>query len=138
MAKVRPRVPKGLPIVAVVLVMLGIVAGPQIRSFFSEETLAKNVLLHAIPFILIFVAILLIYITIVWQVARTLHNTIPARIHRAIEAICMAGIVLGLVGMFQPWWFPAYRIGFLVLLMSTLAYILWSHVTPKEVRRERS
>lgn len=136
MAKRRPRVPIGLPLAAVVLLILGIVAGPQIRSSFSEETLVKNVLLNAVPFILIFLAILLIYITLIWQVAGVLNNRIPARIHRPIETICMAGIVLGVVGMFQPWWFAAYRIGFLVLLVSTLAHILWSHVTPKEVRRQ--
>ena len=135
MAKLRLRVPIGLPIAAVVSLILGIVAGPLIRSSFSEKVLAKNVLLNAIPFILIFVAILLVYITIIRQVARALNNHIPARTHRLIEIICTAGIVLGIVGMFQPWWFAAYRIGFPVLLVSTLAYILWSHVTPKEVRR---
>jgi len=134
--KIRPRVPIGLPIAAVVLLVLGILAGPQIRSMISEEALAKNVLLNAIPFILIFVAIILFYIIIIWLVASVLNNNIPLRIHRPIELACMVGIVLGVVGMFQPWWFAVYRIGFVVLLVSTLSYILWSHITPKGIRRE--
>ncbi len=135
MAKIRPHVPVRLTVSAVVLLILGIVAGPQIRSSFSEETLARNVLLNAIPFILTFVGVILIYISIIKQVASVLNNNISSRIHRSVGAICMAGIVLGVVGMFQPWWFAAYRIGFLVLLVSMLAYILWNHVTPREVRR---
>ena len=136
MAKISSRIPIRLPVTAVVLLILGIVAGPQIRSSFSEETLAKNILLNAIPFILIFVAIILIYISIIRQVARVLNNKISARIHKSIQSVCMSGIVLGVVGMFQPWWFAAYRIGFLLLLVSTLAHIMWSHVTPREVRRQ--
>ena len=135
MASIRPRILIGLPIVAVLLLVLGLVVGPQIRSSFSEETLARNVLLNAIPFILIFLAILLFYIAIVRQVASVLNRSIPARIHHGIDIACMGGILLGVVGMFQPWWFVAYRVGFMVVLVSTLAYILWSHVVPKEVRR---
>jgi len=134
--KIRPRVPIGLPVAAIVLLVLGILAGPQIRSMVSEEALAKDVLLNAIPFILIFVAIILFYITIIWLVASVLNNNIPARIHRPVELACMVGIALGVVGMFQPWWFAVYRIGFVVLLVSTLSYILWSHITPKGIRRE--
>ena len=136
MAKTRPRILVGLPLVAVLLLVLGLVAGPQIRSSFSEETLTKNVLLNAIPFILIFLAILLFYIAIVRQVAVALNRSISDRIHHGIEVVCMVGILLGVVGMFQPWWFGAYRIGFLVVLASTLTYILWSHVIPKEAERK--
>lgn len=136
MSNIRPRVPIGLPISAVVLAILGFVIGPIIQSSFSEETLARNVLLNAIPFILIFVAIILGYITVTWLVVTGLSNNIPRRIYRPIETALIAGIVLGVGGMFQPWWFVAYRVGFIVLLVSTLGYILWSHVTPKGMRRQ--
>jgi hypothetical protein len=33
--------------------------------------------------------------------------------------------------MFQPWRLDGFRVGFLLVLFSTLAFILWSHVTPK-------
>jgi hypothetical protein len=48
-----------------------------------------------------------------------------------ILTILIAGIVLGILGMFQPWIFQAYKYGFIVLLFSTLGFIVWSHVTPK-------
>ncbi len=136
MAKIRAHVPIGLPIAAIVLLILGVVAGPVIRSSFSKETLAQNVLLNAIPFIMIFVSIVLIYITIIWLMASFLNNKISRRVYRPVEMVTIAGIVLGVLGMFQPWAFAAYRIGFYVLLISTLSYIAWSHVTPRGARRD--
>jgi hypothetical protein len=47
-----------------------------------------------------------------------------------VERIIIGGIVLGVVGMFQPWLFAGYKYGFLLLLFSTLAFIVWSHITP--------
>ena len=41
----------------------------------------------------------------------------------------------GVVGIFQPWWFALYRLGVPMLLVSTLAYILWSHITPEREHR---
>ncbi len=136
MAKIRPRVPIALPISVVVLLILGFFAGPVIKSTMSEEQLATNVLLSAIPFILIFVAIVLTFITIIVLVASVLSNNIPERIYRPLETVCILGIVLGVVGMFQPWSLAVYRYGFFLLLISTLAFILWSHVTPKGTGRE--
>ena len=51
--------------------------------------------------------------------------------------IIIAGIVLGIVGMFQPWTFAGYRYGFMLLFFSTLAFILWSHVVPKGVHADQ-
>jgi hypothetical protein len=136
MVKIRPRIPFRLLIAMVVLVILGVLAGPFIRSRATEEQLAKNVLLHAIPFILIFAAIVLGLISFIRLVASVLNNNIPLSVHRPIEAVIISGIVLGAVGMFQPWFFAAYRIGFHVLLISTISFIVWSHIIPKGVRRQ--
>ncbi len=136
MAKIRPRVPIALPISVVLLLILGFFAGPFIESTVSEEQLATNVLLSAIPFILIFVAIVMTFITIIVLVSSVLSHNIPERIYRPIETVCILGIVLGVVGMFQPWALAVYRYGFFLLLISTLAFILWSHVTPKGVHRQ--
>ena len=65
------------------------------------------------------------------RVAAKLNHNISQRAFGLIEKVIIAGILLGTVGMFQPWVLPAYGIGFHVLLLSTLAYIVWSHVTPK-------
>ena len=117
--KIRPRVPIGLPIAMVVLLLLGFLAGPFIQSQATQQQLSTNVLLHAIPFILIFVAIVLGFISLIWLLASVLNNVVSVEFHRPVEAIVIGGIVLGILGMFQPWSFAAYRIGFHVLLIST-------------------
>jgi hypothetical protein len=136
MVKTRFRLPYGLIIAAVVLLILGFVAGPLIRSTATEEQLAQNVLLSAIPFILIFVSILLGFITIITIVARLLNDNIEPRLYKIIESVIIAGIVLGVVGLFQPWHMLFYKYGFTVLLISTLSFILWSHVRPKGDQRQ--
>lgn len=133
----RPRVPIGLPIAAVITLILGLAAGPVIDSLATEEQLATNVLLSAIPFVLIFVSIVLFFIILIWLVASLLNNRIPERIYRPIEWATIAGIVLGIIGMFQPWTFAGYRYGFMLLFFSTLAFILWSHVVPKGVHADQ-
>ena len=84
----RPRAPIALPVIAASLTVLGFVASRVIPTMAPEQQLATNVLLNAIPFILIF------------------------------------------VGMFPPWAMAFYTRGFSLLLIATLSYILWSHVTP--------
>ena len=127
----RPRVPKGLPIAGVVLIVLGVIAMQVIPRIATPEQLAKNVLLSAIPFILIFAAIIILYISFIWALATALKDVIPARTHTLIMRIIIAGILLGIVGMFQPWAMVFYTYGFVLLLFSTLTYIVWSHITPK-------
>lgn len=136
MLKLRPRIPVRLLIVVVVLLILGFAAGPIIRALATPEQMQSNVLLSAIPFILVFVAILLTFIGVIRVVASVLSHNISASVYRMIESALIAGIVLGIVGMFQPWLFIFYKYGFLLLLASTLGFILWSHVTPKGVRRQ--
>jgi mannose/fructose/N-acetylgalactosamine-specific phosphotransferase system component IIC len=133
MEKRRPHVPIGLPIAVVALLILGAVANPIISSIFTEQQLNTNVLLSAIPFVCIFAAIVLAFITLVAFVASLLNHNISREVYRPIELALIGGIVLGVVGMFQPWFFIAYRVGFFVLLFSTLGFILWSHVIPKGV-----
>jgi hypothetical protein len=43
----------------------------------------------------------------------------------------IAGLFLGIFGMIQPWYLPLFKLGFQVLLYSTLAYIVLSHITPR-------
>lgn len=126
----RPRAPLALPAIAVALIVLGFAASRLIPTMVTEQQLATNVLLSAIPFILIFVGILLLYITLIVLVASSLNGVVSQRAFRVITRVIIAGILLGIVGMFQPWAMAFYTRGFTVLLISTLAYILWSHVTP--------
>jgi hypothetical protein len=134
MVKNRPRVPIALPLIALALLILGLLAGPFIQNRATPEQLAGNVLLSAIPFVLIFVAIILFFITLIVLVATGLSNNVSPRVYKIIESVLIAGIVLGVVGMFQPWLFAAYKYGFLVLLFSTLGFIVWSHVSPRRAQ----
>jgi hypothetical protein len=131
MAKTRLRIPYKLLIVAAVSLVLGLLAGPFIQSRYTPEELADNVILNAIPFVLIFVAILLTFIGLIVVLAGLLNKRVSHSVYRIIESLLIAGIVLGVLGMFQPWLFAAYTYGFILLLFSTLAFIVWSHIVPK-------
>ena len=62
MVKRRIRIPIGLIIAIVVTFVLGQLAKPAILAWTTQKQRNTNVLLSAIPFILIFVAILLTFI----------------------------------------------------------------------------
>ena len=49
-----------------------------------------------------------------------------------IEQLVVAGMVLGTIGMFQPWVLELYHYGFLLLGLSTLAFIVISHIPAAE------
>jgi len=124
-------VPRGLPISAVILLILGLIARQVMPNIVTEEQMARNVILAAIPFILVFAAIIIAYMCLIWYVGSKLNNKVPEKTYRPIEYILIGGIVLGIFLMFQPWVFALFRVGFIILLISTLTYILWSHVRPK-------
>lgn len=130
----RPYAPRTLLIWIVGLLIAGLAAGPLINALATPRLLADNVLLNAIPFILIFVAILLGFITLIRMASHALSHRIAEAAYRPVERALIAGIVLGVIGMFQPWAMIFYQVGFFVLLFSTLGFILWSHVVPRRAR----
>ncbi|HOA23202.1 MAG: hypothetical protein WBH90_16365 [Aggregatilineales bacterium] len=129
MRKKRTRFPIGLPIAGVILLIAGFALRPVIQSV-PEEVVVRNTIIAGIPFILIFVSIIIFFISAIWLLASQLNHRIPQRIYNPIEKVIIAGIVLGVIGMFQPWLHLAYRYGFLLLFISTLAFIVWSHIIP--------
>lgn len=136
MAKKRPLVPIGLPLSGIILLAAGLLLRPVVQNTFSEEVLTKNTILNGIPFILIFVAIVLFFISAIWLLGSVINYSVPPRLYRTIESVIIAGIVLGVLGMFQPWWFIGFRYGFHLLLASTLSFMVWSHIIPKGKRVE--
>jgi hypothetical protein len=126
----RPRVPITLPLIALILLILGLVANALLPSLTTAEQRADNVLLAAIPFILVFVGILLFYITLITLTATAFSDMMNPRLHQAVLRLIIAGILGGILAMFQPWARMLYTWGFVVLLVSTLSYILWSHIRP--------
>lgn len=49
-----------------------------------------------------------------------------------LERISILGMFVGIVGMLQPWEIRFYEIGFVVVGLSTLAFIAISHVPVKD------
>jgi hypothetical protein len=124
-------VPRGMPIAAGILLILGLIAWQVLPNIVSEEQMARNVILAAIPFILVFASILVTFMSLVWFASAKLSGNISEKVYQPIEYALIGGILLGLFLMFQPWIFELFRIGFFMLLFSTLGYIVWSHVKPK-------
>ena len=86
--------------------------------------------LQAVLFIVGFIIVLALFITFIGVLSRRLNHRVRPRSHSLIEGVIIAGIALGIIGMFQPWTATLYEPGFLLLLISTLAFIVWSHVVP--------
>ena len=132
---VRQRL-SGLPykllIIVAVLVGIALVTGPIIGGM-SDKDKANNVLLTGVPFILIFVGIILAFAFLIVLVARLLNNNVQPLVYQIIEWIIIGGVVLGVVGMFQPWVLFGYQWGFLLLFVCLLAFNIWSHVTPRHI-----
>jgi hypothetical protein len=82
-------------------------------------------------FIIGFVTFLVGFGSLIAFTARRLGGNVPRRIHGSIEAVLIAGILLGVFGLFQPWSLAGYGIGFHLLLVSVLGFVLWSHVPPR-------
>lgn len=95
----------------------------------SEEG-QEEVLVKAIPFVGVFVSILLAFICLIAVMAVILNRKVPPRTYSPIEYIIIAGILLGVVGLFQGWKLFVYENGFLLLLIAVLSLILWSHIIP--------
>jgi hypothetical protein len=131
MTENRLRIPVGLIIAIAMTLILGLAASLVINALTIEKQRATNALLFAIPFILLFVSILLAFISLINMSTSVLNNYISARIFLTIKRILIAGIVLGVFDMFKPWLMIQHKVGFMVLLVSTLGFIWWSHLKPK-------
>ena len=127
----RPLMKLGIAIV--IFLVLGVLFSSLSETVLSEEQ-QDEVLFMALPFVLIFVAIILAFITLIVIIAILFNGKLPQRLYRPIEMLTIAGILLGIFGLFQPWKLFSYQYGFLLLLVSTLWFIVWSHVTPRQAR----
>ncbi|HTZ52318.1 MAG TPA: hypothetical protein VMF68_11695 [Spirochaetia bacterium] len=133
--KIRSLIPLKLIIAAVVLLGLSFAAGPVLSALVPDLQSSTNVLLLALPFLLVFVPIMLGFMAVIVFVSKLLHQRVPERVYKTIEYVFIAGILLGIVSMFQPWTFLLFKPGFFVLFGSLLAFMVWSHVAMKHDRR---
>jgi hypothetical protein len=130
MSRGRIRLLIVLLAVAIALWIAGVVITPIVQSQ-PEQVKADNAILTGIPFILIFVGIIIAFIDLIILLATQLNHRVAENVYRPIERLLIAGIVAGVVGMFQPFTPVLYTWGFIVLLVSTIGYIAWSHIVPR-------
>ena len=114
--------------IALILFILVPVFGSVAPGLVPEAT-RSSVLFQAIPFFMAFVGILLVFILLIVIVALRFNGKVPRRTYKSIENLCIVGILFGTVCLFNPWSVVPYRYGFILLLVSLLIFILWSHVT---------
>lgn len=96
-----------------------------------------EVLIKAIPFVAVFVSIVVAFACVIVLVAAWLGGRVPPRSYRPIEAIIIAGILLGVLGLFQGWKLFSYEYGFLLLLASVVSFMIWSHFEPLPLRASK-
>lgn len=53
------------------------------------------------------------------------------RLYSFLRSLVVACMFVGILGMIRPWYLPLLKPGFQVLLASTLAHIILSHMTPR-------
>lgn len=82
-------------------------------------------------FIVGFFTVLLLFVRLIQLAEKRWNGKIERRRQSRIERVIIAGIILGIAMMFQPWTVALFEPGFLLLLFCTLAFTLWSHVIPR-------
>jgi len=132
--KVKP--PFVLLIISVLLVVFGFLYGKFILPTIPEATQIDNVIVIAVPFISYFVAILLVYIFLINLSSQILSYRISAKIYKPVNTLIIAGIIGGILMMLQPFTIVLFRISFMVVLVSLLLFMVWSHITPAHVAEE--
>lgn len=121
----------------IALVMFGIaLLFPAIRDSLFNEEARSAVLVQAVPFFGMFVGILLLFILLVIVVAMRFNGKLPYRAYRPVELTIIAGILVGVALLFQPLHFVGYKYGFLLVLASTIGFILWSHIVPRSAQHD--
>ena len=118
---------------ALVAFLIGLVFNPLSRALLSEQA-RREIIIRAVPFGAVFIGILLLFILAVALIGARWHLQVPARTHRAAELTTIAEIAAGVLFLFQPWHIAAYRYGSGMLLGSTLAFIIWSHIAPRRLQ----
>lgn len=132
--KVRPAYV--LPVLSAVLALIGFLYSEFILEAIPETTRIDNVIVIAVPFICYFVAILLIYIFLINLFSQILNHKISPKIYKPLNFLIIAGIIGGILMMLQPFTIVLYKASFMVVLVSLLLFMFWSHVIPAHVPEE--
>jgi len=112
-------------IVGAILVAIFLVLKTVLPPLLEPETA------QWVSFFATLVAILSGYICFIAFVSRLLSGRISERVFGLLEKLLIAGILLGIAGMFQPWVPVFYPLGFIFLFAATWIFTLWGYVVPK-------
>ena len=112
-------------IIGVILVVIFIALSKIIPPLVTSETG------QGVSFFATLIAILSGFICFIAFMSRLLSGRISERLFGILEKLLIAGILLGIAGMFQPWVSALYPAGFIVLFAATWIFTLWGYVTPK-------
>lgn len=132
--KIRP--PYVLLIVAAVLTLFGYLFGRFYLLNIPEKVRIDNVIIVAVPFISYFVAVILVYIFLINVVSQILSHKISPKIYKPLNFLFIAGIIVGILMMLQPFTIVLFKVSFMVVLVSLLCFMVWSHVTPAAIPEE--
>lgn len=116
--------------IAIALWVISAVTAPIVNGL-DAKTKTDNTIVNGIPVILAIIGIIIAFIDFIIFMATRLNNNISQQTYQPVERILIAGIVLGVIGMFQPFTVVLYTFGFIVLLISTFGFIFWSHIVPR-------
>lgn len=120
-----------------IVAMLAFAALFSLYTGTLSQARQDEVFMKAIPFVAIFVSIILAFICLIVITAIVLNGKIPLRTYRPIEYLIIVGILLGVLGLFQGWKLFVYQNGFLLLLAAVLLFMIWSHITPMPPGRSK-
>ena len=120
--KINPGTSKLALVGGVLMILVGILIG-----FVAILEIPVTAAI-AIP---IFVAILFEFGFTIAYVGRIASGRVSQRAFMTGVLVIIAGILIGLVLMFQPWTLTVFNLGFDFVLISLLMFIIWSHVTPR-------
>ncbi len=132
--KIHP--PIVLPIISLLLSIMGYFYEKFYLVTIPEQTRIDNVIIIAVPFICYFVAILLVYIFLINLFSQILNHKISPKIYKPLNFIIIGGIIGGILLMLQPFTIVLFRISFMVVLVSLLLFIFWSHIIPAALPEE--
>ena len=112
-------------IIGAILVAIFIALSKILPPLFAPETG------QTVSFFATLIAILSGYICFIAFMSRLLSGRVSERLFGYLEKLLIAGILLGIAGMFQPWIPVFYPAGFIVLFAATWIFTLWGYVVPK-------
>ena len=132
--KIKP--PFAIPVISILLVIFGVLYSKYILLLIPVQEQIDNVILTAIPFICYFVAILLVYIFLINLFSQILNHRISPKIYMPLNFLIIAGIIGGILMMLQPFTITLFKASFMVVLVSLLLFIFWTHIIPAHVAQE--